>query len=61
MTDLSAVPPPPDDVAEPGMPRWVKVFGIVLTALVAVFAVVHLAGGGMQKHGASPPAGAPSP
>lgn len=32
------------------MPRWVKIFGFVALALLALFIVVHLAGGGM--HGA---------
>ena len=30
------------------MPRWVKVFGLVALALLALFLVVHLAGGGMH-------------
>ena len=30
------------------MPRWVKVFGLIALVLVAVFFVVHLAGGGMR-------------
>lgn len=35
-----------DDDLNAGMPRWVKVFGIVFMVLVVVFVVVHLAGGG---------------
>jgi hypothetical protein len=30
------------------MPRWVKVFGLVALALLALFLVLHLAGGGMH-------------
>jgi hypothetical protein len=35
----------------PGAPRWVKVLGIISLALVVVFVVVHLAGGGFRHHG----------
>ena len=35
-----------DDPAR--MPRWVKVFGLIALALMAVFLAVHLAGGGMH-------------
>jgi hypothetical protein len=34
-----------------GMPRWVKVFGIVAILLVLVFVGFHLAGGGFGGHG----------
>ncbi len=51
LTDLSSVPPPPSaPELEAGMPHWVKIFALVFGALVAVFAVVHLAGGGMRGH-----------
>ena len=36
--------------AYPGTPRWVKVLEIISLALVLVFVVVHLAGGGFQHH-----------
>jgi hypothetical protein len=39
----------PDDDPPPGMPRWVKVFGIVAIALLAVFAILHIAG--IAPHG----------
>jgi len=32
-------------------PRWVKVFGGVLVALLLVLVVLHLAGGGFRGHG----------
>ena len=35
----------------PGAPRWVKVLAFISLALVAVFVVVHLAGGGFRHHG----------
>lgn len=35
---------------EPGMPRWVKVFGIVGLALVLIFAVLHLTGHAVGGH-----------
>jgi len=31
-------------------PRWVKIFAAVAIVLIVVFAVVHLAGGGMHGH-----------
>ena len=34
----------------PGAPRWVKVAGLLAVAFVVVFAVVHLAGGGLSHH-----------
>ncbi|MGW7331949.1 hypothetical protein ACWGIU_25835 [Streptomyces sp. NPDC054840] len=33
-----------------GAPRWVKVSAVVALALIVVFVVVHLAGGGMAGH-----------
>lgn len=33
-----------------GAPRWVKVSALVALALVVVFVIVHLAGGGMAGH-----------
>jgi hypothetical protein len=33
-------------------PRWVKVFGGVLLAILMVFVILHLAGGGFRGHGA---------
>ena len=50
-----------DDI---GMPRWVKVYGIIVAVLVLVFVTVHLAGGGFQGHlhgGPTPPAPAAEP
>ncbi|MFK0050382.1 hypothetical protein ACIQU4_41030 [Streptomyces sp. NPDC090741] len=38
-----------DDDGE-GAPRWVKVSAAVAIVLVAVFVIVHLAGGGMVGH-----------
>ena len=34
----------------PGTPRWVKVFGIIVILLVALFAVLHLTGHGLGDH-----------
>ena len=34
--------------ASDGMPRWVKIFGIVAGVAVAGFAALHHAGGGME-------------
>jgi hypothetical protein len=47
--------------AYPGAPRWVKVLGIITLALVVLFVVVHLAGGGFRHHhlgGEAPSGGA---
>jgi hypothetical protein len=35
----------------PGMPRWVKAFALVAIALVLLFVVMHLTGGGFRGHG----------
>ncbi|WP_198668435.1 hypothetical protein [Streptomyces triticisoli] len=41
----------PGPVAHPGMPRWVKVFGIVAgSALLVAFVLMHTIGGGMGGH-----------
>ena len=37
--------------AYPGTPRWVKVLGLIFLALLLVFVVVHLAGGGFRHDG----------
>jgi hypothetical protein len=59
MTDPSPDRPSAEDPsakANPGrgpaapMPRWVKVFGIIAVALVLIFIINHLAGGGMGNH-----------
>ena len=42
--------PPDRDIDDGGMPRWVKVFGIIAIVLVLVFVIVHLAGGGLGGH-----------
>lgn len=43
----------PDPEAPPGVPRWVKVFGIVFIVLVLVFVILHLTGNGLGNlHGA---------
>lgn len=47
---------PPDEAAQdeavPAAPRWVKVFAAVAIVLLLLFAVAHLAGGGMRWHAA---------
>ena len=35
----------------PGMPGWVKAFGIVALVLIMLFVVLHLTGHGMGGHG----------
>jgi hypothetical protein len=34
----------------PGMPRWVKAFALVAIALVLLFVILHLTGGGFRSH-----------
>lgn len=34
----------------PPTPRWVKVFGLLALALVLLFVIKHLAGGGFRGH-----------
>ncbi|MDB5070511.1 MAG: hypothetical protein JWM87_1622 [Candidatus Eremiobacteraeota bacterium] len=34
----------------PGTPRWVYVFGLIAVAVVVVFLLRHLTGGGMGNH-----------
>lgn len=34
-----------------GPPRWVKVTGVVVAAVVLLFVVLHLIGGGEEQHG----------
>lgn len=35
---------------ESGMPRWVKVFGIIFIIVAVLFGILHLAGGGFGSH-----------
>ncbi|NWF24705.1 hypothetical protein HW130_00200 [Streptomyces sp. PKU-EA00015] len=44
---MAGSPNRPDDE---GAPRWVKVSAAIAIVLVAVFLIVHLAGGGMTGH-----------
>ena len=34
----------------PPTPRWVRVFGLLALALVLLFVIKHLAGGGFRGH-----------
>ncbi len=46
----------PSDLSPPGIPGWVKVFGIILIVAIAVGVIVALAGGGGHgpgRHGAA--------
>ena len=40
----------PDAGSPPPTPRWVKLFGLVVVALVLLFVIKHLAGGGFRGH-----------
>jgi hypothetical protein len=45
----------------PGAPRWVKIAGLAAALFVALFAIMHIAGGGFRHHGGtdeSPPTSA---
>ncbi len=39
-----------DNAAPPATPRWVKMFGYVALALLILFIIIHIAGGGMGGH-----------
>jgi hypothetical protein len=62
MTDRPRFPPPDDDSgmvddreSAPGIPRWVKVVGIVLAVVALLVVVMLLVGGGghgPRRHGA---------
>jgi hypothetical protein len=41
----------PDHESPPGMPRWVKVFGIVAVVVVLLIVVLLIAGGGSHGPG----------
>lgn len=52
-----ADPPPypdsgagPDEESSAGMPRWVKVLGIIALAIVLLFVILHLTFGGFRSH-----------
>jgi len=51
---MAAAPQPPETRGAgdsgPATPRWVKVFAVIALALLVLFVVVHLAGGGMGGH-----------
>ena len=40
----------PGGESPPAPPRWVKAFGVIALALVLVFVILHLAGGGFRGH-----------
>jgi hypothetical protein len=35
---------------QPPMPLWVKIFGIIVLCLVALFVILHLTGRGLGGH-----------
>ena len=41
----------PDRSLSTGVPRWVKVFGIIAIVLVLAFVILHLTGHGFGGHG----------
>ena len=50
---MSEIRTQPDPEAPPGVPRWVKAFGIVLLILILAFVILHLTGNGFGNlHGA---------
>ena len=50
---MSSNPPATDldNGLRPPTPRWVKVFGIVIGALIVVFIILHLTGNSLGNHG----------
>jgi hypothetical protein len=43
-------PDDPSSASTPGMPRWVKVFGIIAIGLVLLVVILHLTGNGLHDH-----------
>ncbi len=41
---------PPAAGSPPATPRWVKAFGAIALALVLLFVILHLTGGGFRSH-----------
>jgi hypothetical protein len=41
---------PPDRETPPGIPRWVKAFGLIVIGLLLLFVIVHRLGGGFRGH-----------
>ncbi|HZO32349.1 MAG TPA: hypothetical protein VFH48_40900 [Chloroflexota bacterium] len=39
-----------DPPADTGTPRWVKVSGLIAVAVVLLFVILHLLGGGIGGH-----------
>lgn len=53
MADPPPYPDPgagPDEEANAGAPRWVKVLGIIALFLALLFVILHLAFGGFGGH-----------
>ena len=46
----AGAPVRPSRRSPPGVPRWVKVFAIIVIVLVLLFVILHLAGGGFRGH-----------
>ena len=47
---MSQTPTKPDRGAPPDMPRWVKIFGIILFVLVVAVVAMHLMGVDFGSH-----------
>ncbi|HKQ05645.1 MAG TPA: hypothetical protein VJ464_10970 [Blastocatellia bacterium] len=45
----------PDRGSDVGMPRWVKVFGIIAIVVVLLFIILHLTGNSLGGHGSHTP------
>ena len=47
---MAALPPRPEPDRDPGLPRWVVVFGVIGGVLILVVVVLHLMGYGLGGH-----------
>jgi len=47
---MSQTPTKPDRGSSPGMPRWVKIFGIILIVLAVAVVAMHLMGVDFGSH-----------
>ena len=53
-TTMSQTPIKPNRGSPPGTPRWVKISGIIVIALILLLVILHLTGNGFGNHNNMP-------